>query len=77
MSRVAEVTDGSVQISRGNTGRPDATLTTDIDTLRAVCAGRRTRADAVRCGDLHLDGDQQAAKRLADLLLAPFSALPA
>jgi DNA-binding HxlR family transcriptional regulator len=72
----AEVTDGSVQISRGSTGRPDATLATDIDTLRAVCAGRRTLANTVRSGDLHLDGDQQATKRLTDLLLASFSPLP-
>jgi DNA-binding HxlR family transcriptional regulator len=74
---VAEVTDGSVQISRGNTGRPDATLTTDIDTLRAVCAARRTLASTVRSGDLQLDGDRQATKRLTDLLLTPFSLLPA
>ncbi|MEV6136790.1 winged helix-turn-helix transcriptional regulator [Nocardia sp. NPDC051990] len=74
---VAEITDGSVQINRGSTARPDATLTINIDTLRAVCAGRRILADAVRSGDLHLDGDQQAATRLTDLLLAPFSTPPA
>jgi DNA-binding HxlR family transcriptional regulator/putative sterol carrier protein len=74
---VAEVTDGSVQISRGRTERPDATLGTDIDTLRAVSAGRRSLASSVRSGDVHLDGDQQAAKRLTDLIVAPFSTLPA
>ncbi|MFJ9370848.1 winged helix-turn-helix transcriptional regulator [Nocardia sp. NPDC101769] len=73
---VAEVTDGSVQVGRGRAERPDATLTIDLDTLRAVCAGRRTLADAVGSGDLRLDGDQHAAARLTDLLLAPFSTLP-
>ncbi len=74
---VAEIAEGSVQVTRGRTGRSDATLTTDIDTLRAVCAGRRTVAEAVRSGDLHLDGDQQATTRLTDLLLSPFATLPA
>ncbi|MGW4642814.1 winged helix-turn-helix transcriptional regulator [Sphaerisporangium sp. NPDC004334] len=68
-----EVTEGSIEISRSDAGRPDATLTTDLDTLRAVLAGRRTPADAVRSGDLHLDGDPRAARNLTDLLQAPAS----
>jgi DNA-binding HxlR family transcriptional regulator/putative sterol carrier protein len=69
----AKVTDDAVHIERADAPHPDATLTTGLETLRAVCAGRQTLADAVQDGKLHLDGDQQAAKRLTDLLLASFS----
>jgi DNA-binding HxlR family transcriptional regulator len=69
---LADVSDGTLSLGRATTGQPDATLTTDLDTLRALCDGRRTLADAVQSGDLHLAGDQQAAERLTGLLLAPF-----
>ena len=61
---------GSVRIRRGTADRPDATVTTDFDTLLAVCLGERSLTDAVRAGDLSLDGDPDAAGRLSDLLLA-------
>ncbi|MFF5212516.1 winged helix-turn-helix transcriptional regulator [Streptosporangium sp. NPDC000396] len=74
---VAEVADGSLRIGLGTIGRPDATLTTGIGTLRALCTGRRTLEDTVRSGDLRLDGDQRAVQCLTDLLLAAFAPLPA
>jgi DNA-binding HxlR family transcriptional regulator len=61
---------GSVRIRRGTADRPAATATTDFDTLRAVCLGERSLADAVRIGDMRLDGDPDAVSRLSDLLLA-------
>jgi ubiquinone biosynthesis protein UbiJ len=61
---------GSVRIRRGTADRPDAMVTTDFDTLRAVCLGERSLTDAVRTGDMRLDGDPDAVSRLSDLLLA-------
>ncbi|MFG6202601.1 winged helix-turn-helix transcriptional regulator [Nonomuraea sp. JJY05] len=74
---LAEVTDDTLTISRATTGHPDATLTTDIDTLRALTDGRCTITDAVQSGDLHLAGNQPAVERLTGLLLASFSPPPA
>ncbi|MFE2958421.1 winged helix-turn-helix transcriptional regulator [Nocardia tengchongensis] len=70
---VTEVTDVTVQINRRPaTRQPDATLTADLDTLRAVCDCRMTVDDAIASGIMRLDGDQDAQQRLIDLLLAPF-----
>ncbi|MFD0973518.1 winged helix-turn-helix transcriptional regulator [Plantactinospora endophytica] len=71
---LAEVVDDSVRIRRDTaSGRPDATLTTDLDTLRAVCDRRITMASAVDSGTLRLNGEPSATRRLTDLLLAPFT----
>jgi DNA-binding HxlR family transcriptional regulator len=74
---LAEVTDDSVQIRRDTaSGQPDATLNTDLDTLRAVCGHQITLAAAVKSGALRLSGDPAAKRRLTDLLLAPFTPAP-
>lgn len=74
---VAEVADDSVRIRRETApGPPDATLTTDIDTLRAVCDHRITLAAALDSGALRLSGDMHAQRRLTDLLMAPFAPPP-
>jgi DNA-binding HxlR family transcriptional regulator len=71
---VAEVADGSVHISRATAPRPpNATRTTDLETLRAVCDQRITLAAALDSGTLRLGGDEHAKRRLTDLLLAPFT----
>ncbi|MFF3668701.1 winged helix-turn-helix transcriptional regulator [Microtetraspora malaysiensis] len=70
---VAEVADNAVKVSRRPaTGKPDAALTTDVDTLRAVCDHRMTVHDATRSGLARLDGEEDAQQRLLDLLLTPF-----
>jgi HxlR-like helix-turn-helix/SCP-2 sterol transfer family len=53
-------TSGSVRVRRGTADRPEATLTTDADTLHAAALGSRAIADAVEAGELRLDGDPQA-----------------
>ncbi|MEO3771301.1 winged helix-turn-helix transcriptional regulator [Micromonospora sp. B9E7] len=73
---LAEVADGAVQIRRGTAPEPDAALTTDIDTLRAVCGHQITMAAALASGALRLTGDEPAQRRLTDLLLAPFTPTP-
>jgi hypothetical protein len=74
---VAEVDGDAVQIRRDATpARTDATLTTDSDTLRGVCGHLITLAAAVEAGRLRLDGDQDATRRLTDLVLTPFTPGP-
>jgi DNA-binding HxlR family transcriptional regulator len=60
---------GSVRIRRGTADQPDATMTTDSGTFRAVIFGQRPIADAVQAGGLRLEGDPDATSRLTDLLL--------
>ncbi|MBB3733972.1 winged helix-turn-helix transcriptional regulator [Nonomuraea dietziae] len=72
-----EVTDDSLHISRDSAPTPPhATLTTDLDTLRAICDHQITPAAAVDSGSLHLGGDEHAKQRLTDLLLASFMPAP-
>ncbi|MGW3788209.1 winged helix-turn-helix transcriptional regulator [Micromonospora chokoriensis] len=70
---LAEVADDAVQIRRGTAPDPDATLTTDLDTLRAVCGHQVTMAAALDSKVLRLSGDAGATRRLTELLLAPFT----
>jgi hypothetical protein len=62
-------TSGLVRVRRGPADDPDATLTTDADTFRAVAFGQRPIADAVGSGDLRLAGGSRAASGLTRLLL--------
>src|SRR6266536_2332178 len=64
-----DITADSVQFRRGTTDQPNATVTTDADTFRAVCFGQRSVSDAIESGDLRLDGDPEATSRLTNLLL--------
>src|SRR5262249_28849978 len=63
-------TSGSVRVRRGTADRPEATLTTDPDTLHAVAIGRRPLADTIESGDLRLDGDPRATSGLTGLVQA-------
>lgn len=72
-----EVSDDSLHLGRGSAPpSPDATLTTTLDTLRAICDQQITMAAALDSGSLHLDGDEHAKQRLTSLLLAPFVPSP-
>jgi DNA-binding HxlR family transcriptional regulator len=66
---VVDGSSGSVRIRRGTADQPDATVTTDSGTFRAVIFGQRPIADAVQAGGLRLEGDPDATSRLTDLLL--------
>lgn len=74
---VIEVADGSLHIRRDTAPRPpDSTLSTDRDTLRAICDHQTTLAAALDAGSLHLDGTEHAKRSLTNLLLAPFTPHP-
>jgi DNA-binding HxlR family transcriptional regulator len=66
---VLVVESDRIDIFRGTADQPaDASLTTETDTFRSVCTGRRTVEDALRSGDLAIVGDAQAVQRVTDLL---------
>jgi DNA-binding HxlR family transcriptional regulator/putative sterol carrier protein len=72
----AEVAGGRFEIDRdrGGAPAPDATIATDPPTLIAVLHGHRPLADALRAGDLTIDGDRAAAKRFLRLFPLPAAA---
>lgn len=67
----AEIHDGRFDVGRGSAGEADATLDTDVTTLRALVFGTRPLADAERAGDLRLEGDHEAAARLIQCFSRP------
>ena len=72
----AEVSDGRFEISRGNVERPDASIETDQATLAALVFEGRKLDEALRSGDLNLEGDKQAVKRFLTLFPLPEPASP-
>ena len=73
----AEVADGYFEITRGNADRPDAIVETDPATLAALVYDSRQLAEAVRSGDLKLEGDESAVARFLGLFFLPEPAAPA
>jgi DNA-binding HxlR family transcriptional regulator/putative sterol carrier protein len=71
------ITDGTIELGRGSTGEPDAVIETDPNTLRALIGHGRELADALRAGDVRVDGDQAAVLRFLELFPEPVTASPA
>jgi len=65
----ARVCDGRFELSRGTLEDPDATITTDSDTLTALLWAGRKLDEARRAGDIEVAGDEKAVARF--LLLFP------
>ena len=65
------VTQGQIEVARGDADRPDATIDTDPGTLAAVLWGDRPLADAQRAGELRVEGDQAAVEHLVRLFPMP------
>ena len=73
----AVVTAGRFEIVRGDAERPDATIETDAGTLSALFYEGRELAEALRSGDLEIEGDESAVERLVTLFPLPDPAAPA
>jgi DNA-binding HxlR family transcriptional regulator len=73
----AEVADGRFEIIRGDAERPEATIETDAATLAALVYDGRHLAEAVRSGDVKIEGDESAVKRFLGLFPLPEPASPA
>jgi DNA-binding HxlR family transcriptional regulator len=65
----AGIADGAFEVTRGSTDRPDAVITTDAATLRAVVFGGRDAAEA-----LHVSGDREAVNRFVSCFSRPKAA---
>ncbi|MGB2570137.1 winged helix-turn-helix transcriptional regulator [Micromonospora citrea] len=63
-SFTVEATGEELRVTRGDAGRPDATVDTDPTTLRDVVFGARTLTDAVAAGAIGVTGDRDTAARL-------------
>jgi DNA-binding HxlR family transcriptional regulator len=60
------VTGGRLSVTRASAEDPDATLRTDVPTLRELAFRKRRLDDAAAAGDVAIDGDRAAAQRLLD-----------
>jgi DNA-binding HxlR family transcriptional regulator len=58
------VVDGTIDIVREAEGVPDAVITTDIDTLRALLWNHRDLDDALAAGEFAIEGSREAVVRL-------------
>jgi DNA-binding HxlR family transcriptional regulator len=54
------VTDGHMDLTRGNADEPDAIIESDVATLRSLVFSGRQLDEAVHSGDLKLEGDWRA-----------------
>ena len=57
-----QIQDGSIDVRRGNAPDADVAIRTDPDTLVALANGTLSPTKAIRCGDLHVEGDRAAAR---------------
>ena len=66
-----EVKDGSIRVYRGAPADPDARIETDVDTLADLVYEGGDLDEALRSGDLGIEGDRSAVERLTDLFQLP------
>jgi DNA-binding HxlR family transcriptional regulator len=67
----AEVAEGRLEIERGTAEQPDATVETDAGTLAALVYDDLELDDALRSGDLKIEGDREAVGRFLTLFPLP------
>jgi DNA-binding HxlR family transcriptional regulator/putative sterol carrier protein len=63
----AVVADGEMELTRNAAENPDAVIDADVNTLAAVVYGGRRFGEAVRSGELRVEGDQAIAKQFLTL----------
>ncbi|MCW3064641.1 MAG: Transcriptional regulator [Solirubrobacterales bacterium] len=70
----ARVAEGRLDVARGSAEQPDAIVETDPATLSMVLWHDRPLADAMRSGDLAIEGSRPAVERFLDLFPLPSAA---
>jgi len=73
----ADVADRRLEIVRGEAPQPDAIIETDPGTLLAVAHRRLELADAIRSGELAIEGDRYVVERFLGLYTMPEPFAPA
>jgi DNA-binding HxlR family transcriptional regulator/putative sterol carrier protein len=66
-----EVADDEIEVARGGPDQADATIDADPGTLDAVLWDGRPLADALRSGEIRIEGDTAAVERLVRLFPMP------
>ena len=66
-----EVEDGGIRVYRGAPSDPDARIGTDVDTLAALVYEGRDLDEALRSGDVEIEGDRSAVEHLTGLFALP------
>jgi DNA-binding HxlR family transcriptional regulator len=72
----AVVVDGQFEVARGGAERPNATIETDAGTLAALVYDDRRLEEALRSGDVEIEGDESAVTRFLTLFPLPEPAPP-
>jgi DNA-binding HxlR family transcriptional regulator len=72
----AVVADGRFEVARGGAERPDATIETDAGTLAALVYDGRRLEEALRSGDVEIEGDESAVACFLTLFPLPEPAPP-
>ncbi len=65
------IADGAIEVDRGPLDDPDAIIETDSPTFSALVWGGRDLPDALRSGDVAIDGDERAVTRFLGLFPKP------
>jgi DNA-binding HxlR family transcriptional regulator len=68
---VVRIASGGIEVDRGQAEDPDAIVETDVDSLRAVLWQGRELAEALRAGDIRIEGDRRAVTRFVRLFTTP------
>jgi hypothetical protein len=66
-----EVADGRFEIERGSADRPDAIIEGDPEVLRALVYEGRELEEALRSGDVRIEGERSAAERFLTIFPLP------
>jgi DNA-binding HxlR family transcriptional regulator len=67
----AVVADGRLEVVRGGAERPEAIIEADPATLAALVYEGRQLDEALRCGDVKIEGNRQAVERFVKLFPLP------
>ena len=67
----AEVAEGWLEIERGLAEAPEVTVETDAGTLAALVYGELGLDDALRSGDIEIEGDRELVERFLTLFPLP------
>jgi DNA-binding HxlR family transcriptional regulator len=70
------VAGGEIELDRGPAENPDAVVETDASAFAAVVWDGRPLADALRAGEVTIEGDRRAVERLIRLFPRPAPAAP-
>jgi DNA-binding HxlR family transcriptional regulator len=73
----AEVSRGDFEVVRGGAERPDAIVEADSNSLAGLIYGGLSLSEALRSGEVKIEGDEEAVEHFLELFPLPEPAAPA